>query len=73
MRRAGAGSRARVVLSFFSLNLAPPPTASTETASMTRSFLRSMKPNCALCAFSKADFIAASEPAFTTSAVSVPA
>ena len=73
MRRAGEGSFARVVALFFSLNLAPPPTASTDTASITRSFLRSMKPNCALCAFSNPDFIVASEPAFTTSAVSVPA
>ena len=73
VRRAGDGSFARVVLPFFSLNFAPPPTASTDTASITRSFLRSMKPNCALWAFSKPDFIAASEPAFTTSAVSVPA
>ena len=32
MRRAGEGSFACVVLSVFSLNLAPPPTASTETA-----------------------------------------
>ena len=51
-RRRGELRPRRLAL-FFSLNLAPPPTASTDTASMTRSFLRSMKPNCALCAFSK--------------------
>ena len=52
--RRARGVSPRVVALFFSLNLAPPPIASTDTASITRSFLRSMKPNCALCAFSKA-------------------
>ena len=67
-----------------SANLAPPPIASTDTASTTSSLLPSMNPKRDLCAVSKADFIAARErpsttlvdPAVnagTTSAVSVPA
>mgnify|MGYP003693792735 CR=1 FL=1 len=59
----------------FSVNFAPPPTASTDTASMTRSLLvRSMKPNCALWAFSNARLHRGERcrPS-TTSAVSVPA
>ena len=71
--RAGEGSFAREVLCVRSRNLAPPPTASTDTASTTSCLLRSMKPNRALCAFSKADFILASVPASTISGVSVPA
>ena len=43
-----------------SLNLAPPPTASTDTASTTICLVRSMKPKRALCAFSKARCIAGS-------------
>ena len=42
-------------------------------ASITNCFLRSMKPKRALCAFSKARFIAESAPAFTVNAESVPA
>ena len=57
VRRAGAGSFDRLVLRGLSLNVAPPPTASTETASITSDFLRSTKPNCALWARSKPDFI----------------
>ena len=73
MRRAGGGNFPRARLTAFSLNLAPPPTASTDTASTTICLLRSMKPKRALCAFSKARFIAGRAPAPTTSAVSVPA
>ena len=84
MRRAGEGSLARFLAAFFSRNFAPPPTASTDTASITSCLARSMNPKRALCAFSKADFILASGrrsripggdavPASTTSAVSVPA
>jgi len=47
------------------VKVAPPPTASTETASTTSSLLRSMKPKRALCARSKADFIACSDDSFT--------
>ena len=67
VRRATAGRA-------FSVNLAPPPTASTDTASTTICLVRSMKPKRALCAFSNARFIdgARCRPA-TTSAVSVPA
>ena len=50
------GACVRVVLCLRSRNFAPPPTASTETASTTSCLLRSMKPKRALCAFSKARF-----------------
>ena len=73
MRRAGGGKLLRESLTAFSRNLAPPPTASTDTASTTICLVRSMKPKRALCAASKARFMAASEPALTISAVSVPA
>ena len=73
MRRAGEGSLPREVLPARSRNFEPPPTASTEAASMTSCLARSMKPNRALWAFSKAAFILGSVPASTTSAVSVPA
>ena len=42
------------------MNFAPPPMASTDTASTTSSLLSSMNPNRDLCAASKADFIFAS-------------
>ena len=56
-RRAGAGSFPRVVFCGRSLKRAPPPTASTDTASSTSDLVRSMKPKRALCARSKAPFI----------------
>ncbi len=64
MRSAGFGSLPRLVLAFFSRKRAPPPTASTDTASITSSLLRSMKPNRDLCAFSKRRLhLAAAAPA----------
>ena len=54
MLRAGFGSRRACAPAAGSLNLAPPPTASTDTASTTICLVRSMKPKRALCAFSKA-------------------
>src|SRR5436190_674742 len=61
MRRAGAGSGACVSTAVGSLNLAPPPIASTDTASTTSSLLASMNPNRALCAASNADCRASSD------------
>ena len=57
--RAGEGRGASVVDTTGSANVAPPPMASTDTASTTSCFASSMKPKRALCAASNADFIAA--------------
>ena len=56
-----------------SANRAAPPTASTDTASMTSALVRSMKPKRALCAFSNARRIARGEASFTSIGVSEPA
>jgi hypothetical protein len=53
----GAGRGSRVVGRTGSLNFEPPPTASTDTASTTSSFVSSMNPKRDLCAASKANFI----------------
>ena len=52
--RAGTGGFPRQMDFFGSRKRAPPPIASTETASMTIALLRSMNPNRVLWAFSKA-------------------
>ena len=52
--RAGEGRAALVAARTGSVNLAPPPTASTDTASTTSSFASSMKPKRDLCAASNA-------------------
>ena len=56
IRCFGGGSGAVAVAKTGSENFAPPPTASTDTASTTSSLAGSMKPNRALWVASKPDF-----------------
>ena len=65
VRSAGFGSLARDRFTDFSLNFAPPPTASTDTASTTNRFARSTNPKRAVWAFSNARSITAALPAGT--------
>jgi hypothetical protein len=72
VRRTGEGSFARLVLPFFLSNLAPPPTAFEPKPLDDEVLCAVDEAELRLVLPSQPDFMRPSDPAFTTSAVSVP-